>query len=227
MKKLRYILGISLAFALLCSCGKQEPGETPASSTKEEMPAGTVKEDTGSESGILADIRPDKTVTLDVYSQLSPYLGEQQGWYAQILLDKFNVKLNFTNDSSEGMYNKLEKSGDLGDIIIWGTDSDQYHSAIDKGLLLDWEEDGRLEKYGSYMNSHMEKALNKNKRISGGKIYGFGYDVASESGEYGDFDYHPDIRWDLYKQIGMPEVTELEDYIDVLKQMKEICPVSD
>lgn len=95
-------------------------------------------------------------VTLDAYSQLSPYLGEQQGWYAQVLLDKFNVKLNFINDSSGKMYNKLEKSG-----------------------------------------------------------------------EYGDFDYHPDIRWDLYEQIGMPEVTELEDYIDVLKQMKEICPVSD
>lgn len=80
------------------------------------------------------------SATLDAYSQLSPYLGEQQGWYAQVLLDKFNVKLNFINDSNGEMYNKLEKSGDLGDIILWGTDSGQYHPAIDKGLLLDWDD---------------------------------------------------------------------------------------
>ncbi len=73
----------------------------------------------------------------------------------------------------------------------------------------------------------MEKALEKNRKISDGHVYGFGYDVATESGEYGDFDYHPDIRWDLYEQIGKPEVTELEDYVDILKQMKEICPTSD
>lgn len=150
-----------------------------------------------------------------------------KGWYAQILLDKFNVKLNFINDSSDDLYSRLEQAGDLGDIIIWGTDSDQYHSAIDSELLFDWESGNVLEKYGSYIKEHMTKALSKNKKNSNGHIYGFGYDVATESGNYGDFDYHPDIRWDLYKQIGMPEVTELEDYIDVLKQMKEICPVSD
>lgn len=189
----------------------------------------------GSESGSLTEetdsslsgIIPEETVTLDVYSQLSGYQGEQQGWFAQILLDQFNVKLNFTYDGSEDFYSRQAQTGDLGDIVIWGTDSDQYHSAIEDGLLLDWERDGLLEKYGAYMSGHMQKALEKNRKNSGGHIYGFGYDVAAESGEYGDFDYHPDIRWDLYEQIGKPEVKELEDYVAVLKQMKEICPVSD
>ena len=35
------------------------------------------------------------------------------------------------------------------------------------------------------------------------------------------------VRYDLYKQIGSPEINELEDYVDVLKQMKEVCPTSD
>lgn len=226
MKKILSILSISLFFFILCSCGKKEITDTPVEETKENVHK-DIQNNT-EEDSVLAQIRPEETVTLDVYSQLSTYFGEQKGWYAKVLLDKFNVKLNFINDSTDDLYDRLAKSGDLGDIIIWGTDSDQYHSAIEDGLLLDWEKDGLLSTYGSYMKKNMVKALAKNKQNSGGRIYGFGYDVATEGGEeYGDFDYHPDIRWDLYEQIGMPEVTELEDYVDVLKQMKEICPKSD
>lgn len=178
-------------------------------------------------SASLAGIRPEHPVTLEVYSQLSGYQGEQQGWFAQVLLERFNVKLQFINDGSEDFYDRRAESGSLGDIVIWGTDSDQYHSAIEDGLLLDWEKDGLLKTYGAYMQEHMNKALEKNRKNSGGHIYGFGYDVAAEGGEYGDFDYHPDIRWDLYEKIGKPQVKELEDYVEVLKRMKEICPVSD
>lgn len=175
----------------------------------------------------LSEILPEETVTLNVYSQLSSYQGEQQGWFAQILLDLFHVKLKFVYDGSDDFYEKQAADGDLGDIVIWGTDSGQYRSAMADGLLFDWETDDCLDNYGTYMKTHMEKALEKNRKHSDGHIYGFGYDVASKSGEFGDFDYHPDIRWDLYEQIGKPAVKELEDYVGVLKQMKEICPVSD
>lgn len=195
-----------------------------AGSTAEELSAEEAADSTAEN---LPEIIPAETVTLDVYSQLSGYQGEQKGWFAQVLLEKFHVKLNFTYDGSEDFYSRKAESGNLGDIVIWGTDSDQYHSAVREGLLLDWEKDGLLEQYGMYMKKHMGKALEKNRKNSDGHIYGFGYDVAAESGEYGDFDYHPDIRWDLYEQIGKPQVKELEDYVNVLKQMKEICPLSD
>ena len=156
------MLGISLAFSMLCGCSRQK--EEIPKDTDKSISASKAAEKESPEDEVIAKIRPDETVTFDVYSQLSSYFGEQQGWYAQILLEKFNVKLNFINDSSEDMYSRLENSGDLGDIVIWGADSDQYHSAIAKGLLLDWEEDGRLNEYGSYINEHMAKALSKNKK---------------------------------------------------------------
>lgn len=234
-----------LSAALLCSaCGGKLPsGQTNEAArssrvqaeTTDNLSSVTTADQTSTEasaslqtaSASLADIRPNETVTLEVYSQLSGYQGEQQGWFAQVLLDKFNMKLNFIYDGSDDFYDRQAKSGSLGDIVIWGTDSDQYHSAIENGLLLDWETDGLLEDYGTYMQEHMKKALEKNRNNSGGHIYGFGYDVAAQGGEYGDFDYHPDIRWDLYEQIGKPPVKELEDYVEVLKQMKDICPLSD
>ncbi len=231
------------AGALLFSggCGKESErimrateGTENANATEQEAGVAddaeqeTFADDTEKQAdGNDARVIPEETVTLDVYSQLSGYNGEQQGWFAKEMLDRFNVKLNFICDGSEDFYERMAGRGDLGDIVIFGTDTDQYHSAIDNGLLLDWERDNLLEKYGSYMNEHMSKALEKNRNNSGGHIYGFGYDVAAESGEYGDFDYHPDVRWDLYQKAGAPEIVELEDYVEALKKMKEICPVSD
>lgn len=227
MRRRGCIYAVLFAAMLLCGCSGSkdtQTGQTGQNSQKVEVTQISGNEETEAD---LTGIIPEETVTLRVYSQLSGYYGEQKGWFAKILLDKFNVKLDFIYDGSEGFYEQQAESGDLGDIIIWGTDSDQYHSAIDNGFLLDWEKNGVLDNYGVYMKGHMGKALEKNRKNSGGHIYGFGYDVAAESGEFGDFDYHPDIRWDLYEQIGKPEVNELEDYVDVLKQMKEACPVSD
>lgn len=229
MKKKMYTCLSLAAVTALCGCagvaGTPQPAPVPDTSAAASQ---TVRARSNAAADpALAAIIPKETVTLDVYSQLSGYSGEQGGWFAQILLDKFNVKLNFIYDGSEGFYEQLSAGGDLGDLILWGSDSDQYQSALGKGLLLDWEKDGLLDTYGTYIKEHMPKALEKNKNNSGGHLYGFGHNVAAAAGEYGDFDYHPDIRWDLYEQLGKPEVNEIEDYVSVLKQMKELCPTSD
>lgn len=168
-----------------------------------------------------------ETVTLDVYSQTANYNGEQTGWFAKVLLDKFNVKLNIINDA-DGVFLTRMESGDLGDIVIFGNDSGQYLEAIDKGMLLDWNEDDLLAEYGTYINDNMPKALEKNAGISpDGKVYGFGYSVATSNQDHKQYMYHPDVRWDLYKQLGYPKVQDLDGWVDLLAQMKEICPTSD
>ena len=174
----------------------------------------------------LTDIIPDETVTLTVYSQLSNYEGEQIGWFADIMKEKFNVKLNIISNG-DGVFDTRMESGNLGDIVLFGSDGDEYARAYQNGMLFDWNEDDILSDFGPYIKSHMADALDKNAKISDGTVYGFGFDVASGPGQYGEFDYHPDIRYDLYKEIGSPEIKELEDYVDVLKQMKEVCPTSD
>ena len=42
--------------------------------------------------------KKNEIVTLDVYSQLANYSGVQTGWIADILKDKFKVKLNIIPD---------------------------------------------------------------------------------------------------------------------------------
>lgn len=175
---------------------------------------------------LLEDIIPEETVTLDVFSQLANYSGEQIGWFGQIMLDKFNVKLNIIPDP-DGVYETRMESGNLGDLVIWGNDGDEYLQAIEKGMLYDWEEDDLLSEYGPYIKEHYTYALDKNKQISGGTLYGFGFDVATDASQRQDIMYTWDLRWDLYKELGYPEIKNLDDMVDVLAQMKEICPTDD
>lgn len=175
---------------------------------------------------LLEDIIPDETVTLNVFDQLANYSGEQIGWFGQIMLEKFNVKLNIIPDS-DGVYETRMESGNLGDIVIWGNDSDEYLQAVDKGMLYDWEEDDLLDEYGPYIKEHMPAALEKNREISGGTLYGYGFDVAVDATQRQDFMYTWDLRWDLYKELGYPEIKNLDDMVEVLAQMKEICPTGD
>ncbi len=36
----------------------------------------------------------DETITIDVYNGLANYMGMQEGWFAKIVRDKFNMELN-------------------------------------------------------------------------------------------------------------------------------------
>lgn len=168
-----------------------------------------------------------KPVTLTVYSQLANYSGMQNGWFAKVMLDKFNVKLKIIPYSESTNKNRM-KSGNLGDICIFGNDSEEYIKAANKNFLLDWNQDNLLSDYGSYIKMNMTKALEKNAGLTkSGKVYGFGHNIASSAKDHDAYLYHPDIRWDLYKQLGYPKVKTLEDWIPVLEKMKEICPKSD
>lgn len=168
----------------------------------------------------------DEPITLTVYSQLANYSGEMTGWFAQIMLERFNVKLLIVPETG-GVYDTRMEAGNLGDIVIWGSDGENYQAAVEAGLLFDWNEDGLLSEYGPYIEANMPNALQKNMDISGGTLYGFGHAVATSNEDHQEFFYTWDLRWDLYKQLGYPEVNNYEDYLNMLIDMKEISPVDE
>lgn len=178
-----------------------------------------------SEEADLSDIIPDKTVTLDVYDQLANYNGEQIGWFAKVMLDKFNVKLNIIPDS-DGTYDTRMESGNLGDIVIWGDTGDQYQQAVSKGMLYSWDDDD-LTDYAPDIVTDMKYACDKNREISGGKLYGIGYDIGEEPTDRASIMYDWGLRYDLYKEIGSPEIKNLDDLEAALKAMQQACPKDD
>lgn len=237
-KKIVALLLAAVMTVSMTACGGDDSKTTTTPSDSDTVETTETTETTGSDAAdatettdddyaeLLADIIPEETVTLDVFSQLANYSGEQIGWFGQIMLDKFNVKLNIIPDP-DGVYETRMESGDLGDLVIWGSDGDEYLQAIEKGMLYDWNEDDLLEEYGPYIAENYTYALEKNAQISGGTTYGIAHDVAVSADERQGIMYTWDLRWDLYKELGYPEIKNLDDMVTVLGQMKELCPTDD
>lgn len=217
IKKLSALMLVAmLSVSLLSACGGSSGSDVRAS---------------GNPDGPVTAVRGGEPITLQVYSQTANFNGEMTGWFAQILLEKFNVKFNVINDE-DGVYETRMESGDLGDLVTWGTDGKKYIDALTQGFLFDWEEDDILAEYGPYILENMPAALEKNRQISEretGKptLHGFGHNVAANSTDHEDFTYTWDLRWDLYAKLGYPEIKDLKDFADVLEQMRDINPTDD
>src|SRR3954467_11055104 len=73
----------------------------------------------------------EKEITVDVFASLANYQGMQEGWFAKIVHDKFNMNLNTIAPNVAGggdtLYNTLVSAGDLGDLIVVnrGTQTDE------------------------------------------------------------------------------------------------------
>jgi len=165
---------------------------------------------------------------IDVYTQLGNYAGEQVGWFAKIVKDKFNMELNII-PTADGVFPTRMASGNLGDLILFGSNGAEFLDAIEANMLLDWYQGDILDKYGPDIKNNLSRALRHNSEVFGGgtKCYGFGFDVSSSAKVADAAFYHPDIRFDLYQKIGSPGIPNLMGYLDVLKKMVDIQPKSD
>lgn len=181
----------------------------------------------GAAAGETAVNRDGDPIRLDVYSQLANYSGLQGGWSAVLMKDMFNVEINIIPEQ-DGTYATRMEAGSLGDIVVWGANGDDYKNAVAKNMLLDWEQFDLGARYAPYIMEHYKDALESNREISGdGRIHGFGFNVAFSADSHQSFFYTWDIRWDLYKELGYPEVYDLDDLLDLFVAMKEICPTDE
>ncbi len=164
-------------------------------------------------------------IQIEVYSQLANYSGRQTGWSAALLKDLFNVEITIIPEQ-DGTYATRSAAQNLGDMVVWGSNGEDYKQAIKNGLLLDWDEDDLGEIYAPYIWANYQDALNSNREVSqdDGKLYGFGMGVASSREGHQSFMYSWDLRWDLYKELGYPEIKNLDDLMNVMLEMKKICP---
>ncbi len=166
-------------------------------------------------------------ITLTVFSQVANYNGKQVGWFADVMLERFNVILNIIPDK-EGTYQTRFASESFGDIVVFGSSGNEYINAAKAGLLLDWEKDDLLNNYGPYIKENMSDALEANRKLTDrGVIYGMGNNVAGEDGGVADIFYTWELRWDLYEKLGCPAIDNVDDLVSLFEKMKEIEPFDD
>ncbi|HWU47777.1 MAG TPA: extracellular solute-binding protein, partial [Humibacter sp.] len=154
--------------------------------------------------------------------------GVQPGWFAKIVEDKFNMKLNMIAPNVAGggetLFNTRSAAGDLGDLVVTGS-SQHLDEAVKGGLLLE-----ASSYYKNMTNLKKYDAAVKHIASSEKGVYAFPTSVSTlkptQPSEGTEPTFGPYLRWDLYEKLGFPEVGTLEDLLPVFKKMQELAPTA-
>lgn len=205
MKKrvISVMLCAAMAVTMLAGCGGSKKTES-----------------TGSKDGNY-----DKFITVDVYDEFANYQGIQSGWFAKVVKDKFNMELNIIAPNVAGggdtLYQTRSAAGELGDMVLINTNNGRLNDVVSAGLVMDATDlmDGKdiVKNYGDAVDA-------TNTGLSEDGMFAFpnsvSSDPATESSEGLEPTFGPYIRWDYYKEVGYPEMKNLDDLLDVLEQMQ-------
>lgn len=174
----------------------------------------------------------DGVMTIDVFDNQANFQGTQSGWFGKIVADKFGLELNIISPIISGggdsLYQTRSAAGNLGDLII--TDGGNVQDLVDAGLVMDISKylDGKenLAKYQTAIDASNAEC------VTDGGTYLIPSEVTEQSGTTpcesgGELNTGVYLRWDLYKELGYPEMNTMEDMLDVLKDMQDMCTESD
>ena len=134
-------------------------------------------------------------------------------------------RINATTDKIK----MIAASGDLPDIIQFFSTADVAKNMMDSGALLPL--DDLLDAYGQNLKKAIPIGLKWSKDIysQGEATYIIptrttktDMNIPYRNGFVSGFM----TRWDIYKAIGMPEMSNEDDYLDVLKQMVDYSPTT-
>ncbi len=170
-------------------------------------------------------------ITVDVFDPVANYQGIQSGWFAKIVKDKFNMELNIISPNvtgGESLFETRFSAGNLGDLIISGTEGGRFKNMVSAGLLMELtdllKDKDVLKNYGTAIEM-------ANKQAGQDGIYAVPSEISVQSPETStdgiDPLVAPFVRWDAYKAAGYPKMQTLEDWIPVMKQLQKLVPKSD
>lgn len=174
----------------------------------------------------------EEFITVDVFDQLANYQGIQSGWFAKVVKDKFNMELNIIAPNVAGggdtLFQTRSAAGNLGDLIIVGTDNGKFKNMVTAGLLADMTD---LVKDKDVYKNYEAAITNANEMTGQDGVWGIPSEISSQSPDVSTDGIEPlvspYVRWDAYKAAGYPEMKNYDDFITVMKLMQEAVPESD
>lgn len=216
----------AMTASLLAGCGSSsESADSSAASESEKSTETTAKADSTDSTASDGD-----TMTIEIFDVAANYQGVQTGWFAKVVKDRFNIELNIIAPQVAGdaIYQTRSSSGNLGDILI--LESGQFKECVDAGLIKDISAD--IWNY-SNLADYKDQIDVLNNGLEGndnGATYGIPTEMLSTSPTSYSQDTiysSPLLRWDLYKELGTPDIADLDGLLDVLEQMMEKHPTND
>ena len=209
---LSLILAVSMLL-ILAACGQSKEGETAAEETSQNVSEQKIEEQ-----------KPAEIVTLEMFSCSANKSGLMEGWWTNILKEQVGVELELlpSGDQADQKLQVLMAGGELPDIVIFRSRK-QVDDAARANLLLNLDEN--LDKLPNVVKNASIGLQFYRDNASGGSGKAFAIPNLIGPSTVGDeINWGPFLRWDLYKQLGMPAVKTLDDYLPLLKKMQELEP---
>ncbi|MBE5949304.1 MAG: hypothetical protein E7261_09790 [Lachnospiraceae bacterium] len=203
MKKKRFLFFISILFAFsmfLFGCSENAQG-----------------------SSDIQKYIPKETVTLNIFSNVTGYSGMQTGWFADVMKEKFNIKLNIVPEKPADEGNQFMEDYDI--IMCGSYMGEQYTEARDKGYFLDLSSMDMVTLM-PYVSEYLQESYVRYTDDTGEHIYGiFASTSLPTDIEYSGH-YLWEMKFDYYKELGLPKINDLNDWANVLAQMKANYPTN-
>ena len=155
------------------------------------------------------------------YAQIEDALGSAV--YEKIQED---TKVNLTvTPMDTDKWNVTMSGGDTTDIIVFHL-SQYIKPMVESELVLPLDE--LISRYGPNVSARSPESLEYAAELAGdGKVYCLPYGVGLEGGNSKATNSALLTRWDLYKKIGAPTLTSMEDYAEALAEMVALEPTTE
>lgn len=223
-KMLPFILTTVTTVAIFSSCG-QDVVNVENSKTQKESEV--VSSETTESSEVVID--KSKLPILSLYPiNANLTSGLVKGHKADFFAEN-GFQLEVWAYSAEKM-NALLASGNLPDIMYVSTGGSTLQTMIEAGMILNLED--YLDQIPHlYSNEYIEEALNVVRKFNSaetGKLYGLPVDIGLKTSNHSCLRYTDrnavKLRWDIYEEIGAPEINDYWELIDVMEEMVKVHP---
>lgn len=217
-KALSVILSLTVLGTMLSGCGKKNDDNT-ANVT----PGGTTET---TDNGEYKDF-----ITVDVFDSQANFQGIQSGWFAKVVKDRFNMELNIIAPNVTGggdtLYQTRSANGNLGDLILTNADQGRLKDLVTADLVADLTP---YIKDLKNLQDRMAAIENTSTLAEKDGLWAVPSQTsllsATEPTEATDPTNAASLRWDLYKQVGYPEIGTLEDLLPILQKMQDAAGTS-
>lgn len=233
-KKATRLIALLLTFVMVFSlgaCGKNGNENKPTTNETTATPKPSDKTDPTTEP-VAGEKVYDDFLTVDIFANESNYEGIQTGWFAKVVKDKFNMELNIISPNVSGggdtLFTTRSAAGNLGDIVIVGTDNARLQDCVTAGLLYDITDMVAASETISQYSDAIDKVKGL---VTDGKVYAIPKEVSSQStvepSETTDLAFGAFLRWDYYQEAGAPTLNTLEDLIPLMQKIQTAHPTTD
>ena len=197
--------------------------------------AGSSQGGTESQSGSQgSDSKYADFLTIDVFDSYANYQGIQGGWYGEIIKEKFNMELNIIAPNVAGggdtLFQTRSAAGNIGDIILTTAQGERLQDLVTAGLIADMTP-YITDEHESFKTYEEAIAYTSENMVEEDGIWCVPSEVSTRAATDSLGGTDPNgaayIRWDLYKELGYPEIGTMEDLLDVMEDMQKLCPTSD